>query len=278
MVDEQVTNIPRYHAWFLALILISFPIGAALVYKAIVPEWKRTQAGYVEAAVNRGVDLQKPGTRPFRTELRQILVESKTRVDRCTTCHLGVDEEKMKGARQPFASHPGDLLVTHPAERFGCAICHGGRGSATTYELAAHVPEEHFHDPLTPKLLLEARCGGCHLGREVPDAPRLTEGRQAIEEARCTGCHDIPGYPATPPTIALDGVGAKVSPKWLDGWLADPASYLPRHRMPRAASRATGWAARAERWHRTWAAWRKRPPPPGSPHSSAIPTPSIPRP
>ncbi|MFQ5843672.1 MAG: c-type cytochrome, partial [Planctomycetota bacterium] len=233
MVDRPITNLPRYHVYFLALVLVSFPIGAALVYQAIYPEWRQVQGGYVVAAQNRGVDLQKPGVQPFRKELRQILVESKTRVDRCTTCHLGVEEDKMRGAPEPFAFHPGDLLVSHPPGRFGCAICHGGRGSATTYELAAHLPDEDFHDPMTPRLLLEARCGACHLGAEVPGAPRLSEGRRVIDEARCVGCHDIPGFPSGPPTIALDGVGEKVPAGWLRGWLQDPASYLPRHRMPR---------------------------------------------
>jgi hypothetical protein len=86
VVEKPITNVPRYHAYFLALIVVSFPIGAALVHKAVYPEWRQVQGAYIEAARNRGVNLQPPGVQPFTKKLRQILVESKT-IPGTSSCH-----------------------------------------------------------------------------------------------------------------------------------------------------------------------------------------------
>src|SRR5437667_2214173 len=53
------------------------------------------------------------------------------RVDRCTTCHLGVDQKTYADAPQPFKTHPNlDLFLAssspHPTESFGCTTCHSG--------------------------------------------------------------------------------------------------------------------------------------------------------
>jgi hypothetical protein len=58
--------------------------------------------------------------------IRQNLLPGLQRVDRCTTCHLGVEDPTMKNAPQPFSFHPN--LAPHVPSKFGCTICHGGTG------------------------------------------------------------------------------------------------------------------------------------------------------
>ena len=39
-------------------------------------------------------------------------------VDRCTGCHLGVENSAMVDAEQPLKTHSGDWLANHPPDRF----------------------------------------------------------------------------------------------------------------------------------------------------------------
>ncbi len=55
------------------------------------------------------------------------------KVDRCTTCHLGIDQKGFENASQPFRTHPKlELFLSptspHPLEKVGCTVCHGGGG------------------------------------------------------------------------------------------------------------------------------------------------------
>ena len=94
-------------------------------------------------------------------EIRQVLVTNVTeelnftqvpRIDRCQTCHLGIDNLDYADAPQPFRTHPDlDLYVApeskHPRDSFGCTSCHEGRGRATTCVGVNHTPqsEEQQH-------------------------------------------------------------------------------------------------------------------------------------
>ena len=66
-------------------------------------------------------------------------------VDRCQSCHLGMDTKLVppamtltkadlglaKSHDAPFTSHPAqELLKIHTLDRFGCSPCHGGNGRA----------------------------------------------------------------------------------------------------------------------------------------------------
>ena len=62
-------------------------------------------------------------------DIRQDLLPGLQRVDRCTTCHLGVEDPTMKNAPQPFTFHAN--LAPHVPAKFGCTVCHGGQGLAT---------------------------------------------------------------------------------------------------------------------------------------------------
>lgn len=121
-----------------------------------------------------------------------------------------------------YAAHPRlDLFVgatsKHPAEKFGCSACHSGQGSATSFTLASHTPNdaeakerwikqhgwEHIHMwdfPMQPKRFTESACLKCHYqvtdlyssdGRN--EAPKVLRGYDIIREFGCFGCHEIHG-------------------------------------------------------------------------------------
>lgn len=84
----------------------------------------------------------------------------------------------------------------------------------------------------------------------VPEPVPVTAGRLLLHRRGCTGCHDLdlPAYPHDHGP-ALDHIGAKTHPAWLELWLRDPTLYLPHSRMPRvrlgdaARSRLVLWLA-----------------------------------
>ena len=114
-------------------------------------------------------------------EIKQVVVDKLKRIDRCTTCHLGSDNDKFKYSKQPFKSHPGKYLIWHPIENYGCTVCHEGQGLATNYEGAAHDQIRHWEKTMIPTALTQISCGKCHLGKNVPYASLLSDGRKALE-------------------------------------------------------------------------------------------------
>jgi mono/diheme cytochrome c family protein len=178
------------------------------------------------------------------------------RVDRCTTCHLGIDQKQYEDAPQPFKTHPNlDLYVTaaspHPLETFGCTTCHAGLDRATSFQNAAHMPRneeqqkqwekkygwfvDHFIDtPMLPMTNIEAGCYKCHNGSpEVPRAAQLNSGRDLIRIYGCFGCHKIPGYENIRKVGPdLSTVSGKLTKDWVRKWLANPKEFKSQARMP----------------------------------------------
>ncbi|MCK6460287.1 MAG: c-type cytochrome [Planctomycetes bacterium] len=189
--------------------------------------------------------------------LQQIWLEGADRVDRCTSCHMGVTWQGLDDAPQPFASHPKAPLAHHPVERFGCTFCHGGQGFATDLP-DAHGWVEHWEEPLLdrhlaadyrfrdPLAFLQYRCNLCHrFDRQIEGAPYINRGKQLIEQKGCRACHVINGRGgAIGPDLTR--VGEKgpeqydysrlTSMPTLFGWhiahLQNPKSYSPETVMP----------------------------------------------
>jgi mono/diheme cytochrome c family protein len=154
------------------------------------------------------------------------------RVDRCTTCHLGVADPLMKGAPGPFTLHYWTPHTPGQFDHFGCTSCHGGQGPATT-EGQAHGTAKDAGPPMLPISYLEAGCGRCHSGVAVPDAPRLSRGRAMMERYGCFACHSVKGREAfhsqAPP---LSSEPVKTGAVWLGRWLANPRNVDPNASMP----------------------------------------------
>ncbi len=177
-------------------------------------------------------------------------------VERCMTCHLGVDQPQ-RGSSWPavLRAHPRlDLFVgessPHPYGQLGCTVCHGGDGRATDFRRADH--DATGDDPsstMLPLPLLGAACQGCHgaalagaaptdtaptdtastgtapaSAASIPSVELNAEGQGLLFELGCRNCHatEAAGRPA--PWLA--GLAEKADQRWLyDRLLAPPSGH-----------------------------------------------------
>lgn len=159
-------------------------------------EWKDYQNEYREMLLKKITRSSNPAfydrVSTMKPEIRQVVVGEWKEVERCPTCHLGIDDPLFANAKQPFRTHPNlELLKKHPTDKFGCTICHGGQGLATTVEGAAHRTIADWPVPMVTKGLMQSRCGICHKDFEAIGADRLVTGREIFKEMHCAGCHQI---------------------------------------------------------------------------------------
>lgn len=196
--------------------------------------WRDIQEEYRSQLIkNADSDKSRRAAEGFRIEHRQLYLPQLKRIDRCTTCHLGVENPAMAGADQPLAHHSGDILQHHPADKFGCTICHQGRALAVKRE-EAHgwhddgAPVAHIDEPMLRGEAVYTSCGRCHaevdlygggedlyaeasghsgqgpavedaalngaeLRSMVAHADRLVRGKRLTVEKGCLGCHAYRG-------------------------------------------------------------------------------------
>ena len=198
-------------------------------------------------------------------QIQQIVVEKlqddyyfakAQKVDRCITCHLGIDQKGLENAPQPFRTHPNlDLFLSsnspHKLEEIGCTTCHGGSGQSVSFTTAAHTPRspeqaqewkkkhgwqalEFWADKMLPLNHVEASCAKCHTGTvDVPQAPKLNEGRRLVTEYGCTGCHKVEGMDRWKVGPSLTHVQSKLDADWIVRWLQNPKEFRHSTKMPR---------------------------------------------
>ncbi|OGX06123.1 MAG: hypothetical protein A2Z88_04330 [Omnitrophica WOR_2 bacterium GWA2_47_8] len=178
------------------------------------------------------------------------------KVDRCTTCHLGINNPDYKNAPHPYRTHPQlELFVgnesAHPLEDFGCTVCHQGRGRGTDFTSAVHTPSSeeqrkewekkygwqeyhHWETPMYPMPYVEAGCFKCHSGESpIKGAKKLSLGLNVIERAGCYSCHAIDKYKNWPkPGPDLTHITAKLDKDWVYRWISDPKSFRHNTWMP----------------------------------------------
>jgi mono/diheme cytochrome c family protein len=222
-------SLRKFYGWFTALGLLVGILVVIGYHRDEYREWKDYQRKFIQEEIRRAATPQQR-LQAERTpvEVRQILLPELNRVDRCTTCHLAVEDPSYGGYPQPLAYHP--LHEQHPFERFGCTVCHRGQGRATTTADAhGHVP--HWDSPMLPSQYLQASCGQCHEASDNPAAPELARGRQVFEESGCRGCHKLNGVGGVLGP-ELQKVGARRSPEWLKKHFVAPASVTPGSAMP----------------------------------------------
>ena len=130
----------RLHVLFACLGLSFLLIFSWVMYREETAEWRSTQARFRQLERTRKNPHQLAQSASIGG-LRQVWLPELGRVDRCGTCHLGIDDPAFAGAPAPFAAHPGTWLSTHPTDRFGCTVCHDGQGQATDFANAAHQPQ-----------------------------------------------------------------------------------------------------------------------------------------
>ncbi len=197
-------------------------------------EYRRTQKEYRALLLRRAGSLKEVrSAQAMEVGIRQIWIpEFGNRVDRCTTCHLGVEEAKMGQQPEPFRTHPRTPHTPADFQRFGCVACHQGQGRATTLK-EAHGEAPDWDSPLLPVRYTEAACGRCHTGDSVPEASLLSAGRALMSRAGCYGCHRVAGregWKSEAPR--LNGLALKTNSAWLRAWLKSPRTLRPGTWMP----------------------------------------------
>ncbi|MEE3195369.1 MAG: c-type cytochrome, partial [Candidatus Neomarinimicrobiota bacterium] len=178
------------------------------------------------------------------------------KVDRCVTCHIGIDKDGFEDAPQPYTTHPKlDLMVgpssSHPISEFGCTSCHAGRGRGTGFYSSAHSPndketehrweEEHdwepmhyWENPMLPTRYTEAGCYKCHSGNmPLKEAETLSLGLSVYEKSGCYACHNVDRWDDAPkPGPSLYKLASKTNKDWTYKWIMDPRSFRHNTWMP----------------------------------------------
>lgn len=205
----------RRFAWVSLLLTLSLAVSPL---KDFFRQWRGYQRQYASYIKSR------PDAKALRSRMEpgihQIWLPRLGVVDRCTTCHLGINEPTLAGASvpEPFRAHPA---IPHNPESWGCTVCHRGQGPATKVE-EAHEITDSWEQPILPGRFIQASCGTCHYN-DLAQAPRLDRGRRLLARLDCTGCHKIAGI-ARPAMLAPDltDIGTKVSREWIYKWLKEP--------------------------------------------------------
>ncbi|MDB4444155.1 c-type cytochrome [bacterium] len=227
----------RVFAGLSVILLIVFGIA---IYDDYDREWKDFQKEFYRIALEKAEDdREKAFVRGRKVEIKQILVDGGGRVDRCTTCHLGVDDSRFSKAEEVFRTHPNPLQ--HPFPKFGCTICHGGEGRSTTAEEAHGHPEDWENPtervPMLQTKYIQASCGKCHVDDSISGMPILALGRKLLDEKGCFNCHKVNGVGrrSIGPDLSREGVYGREayrSPNWLFKHFKDPAFLVPDTEMP----------------------------------------------
>lgn len=232
--ETTFRNLNRLHVWFALSALALLGATLWMVAANYSQPWRAYQQTY-HAQIDPAAPAVPTIKQIWLPELKlDYHFQKVARFDRCTTCHLGLDRGDPKQSAeaasrgepaQPFRPHPRlDLFVAagspHPAEQFGCTICHDGQGSATDFTLASHTPNDlgqrarwwqeygwrrhgSWDEPMLPARFAESHCLKCHhevvdlepSGRfRDPPAAKLLAGYQLVRDYGCFGCHEINGF------------------------------------------------------------------------------------
>jgi cytochrome c551/c552 len=197
-------------------------------------EWKTYQSKYfqmtadnLEKQAGAETDPKKASdlralakkTRNSPLEIRQIIVGDLNRFDRCTTCHVAMDEytnPTMKTPSDwpnPYKGHPqvdGALVKSHPFTKYGCTACHEGQGLATT-AAGAHGHVMAWENPMLSVKdgHIQGSCVKCHDNFEhLKGAEIATKGRALFKQHGCYGCHSINGWGQTI-SVGLEDIADK---------------------------------------------------------------------
>jgi cytochrome c1 len=208
-----------------------------LVVLAIAPvkdhfsEWRHYQKQYLQMIRGRRDNVTL--LRRFQPGIQQIWNPDAGVVDRCQTCHTGLEQASLGNVKtEPFGAHPP---IPHQLTEFGCVVCHRGQGAATTVA-GAHDSTKAPNEPLLPARYMEASCGQCHHA-PLMGTPNLNEGRTLLASYGCLRCHAVklPDGSAMTPTDdppPLTQIAEKTSREWIYAWLKNPQSWSATATMP----------------------------------------------
>jgi cbb3-type cytochrome c oxidase subunit III len=154
---------------------------------------------------------------PAPVLLRQVVNPTLGIADRCVSCHVSMAPGEQSAAGPGMAPHPP---VVHDPGEFGCTVCHGGQGRATT-KADAHGTVAFWPEPMLPVRSTQAGCGTCHAVSDVPARAVFDRLAATFERLDCRACHRVDGRGGT---LRPDGGGMEgpdLSNVGLAGFAAD---------------------------------------------------------
>jgi cytochrome c551/c552 len=174
-----------------------------LIYGEWSPEYLRHQRQFREVVRQRS---GASAAEAVPSGIGQVWLPQTGDANRCVSCHVATTWRGFEAAAEPLRTHPADILRSHPVERFGCTLCHGGQGWALDRS-RAHGQVAHWDEPLfdaklagalLPGLerrsLTELRCNVCHRNeRETAGTPEINHAKRLIDQKGCRACHRING-------------------------------------------------------------------------------------
>jgi len=232
---------------FLLIILILY----AWIKEGFLSEWKKYQYEFREITAIEKKD-QPVAKDMIRTEIgiRELDLEALNRIDRCISCHLGIENPEMLNIQQPHTVHSGKFIANHPTEKYGCTICHGGQGRALTkVEAFGREEQTHWLYPILDQPYIQSSCGKCHLvlfgeDNKPHETETLMKGLEVFKREGCLGCHQARGVGATVgPDLTEQGEktrheynfqninGEQTVSNWLREHFRDPEVVSPGSQM-----------------------------------------------
>ncbi|MCC6588506.1 MAG: c-type cytochrome [Bryobacterales bacterium] len=250
----------------LALSVAAFVIlvvHGLVFYKQFFHKWQDYQTTYFDQA--RGLaksDAERAAVTGRSPRIEQYIVTrfGETRIDRCGTCHIAMDDPRFDKHAEPLKTHPysaalGDRQVNGKWERrhkfadFGCTVCHDGQGRGLE-EHYSHGEDHYWPDPLAgfvvqanwrkefqPKLkgraFMEANCAQCHTEENFAGTATVARGRQLFMGTNCYGCHRIEGLSDGTLGPDLTEAGKKFKIDYLWESIVDPRANSATSFMPK---------------------------------------------
>jgi cytochrome c2 len=195
---------PRRDRPLLAIAGVALLIATGLFFwRDRQRDWRYYQWEF-ENVVRQKFGAQKAATVP--EGLQQMWVAELRRADRCVTCHQGITWKGMETADHPHRTHPAAILASHPIDRYGCTLCHGGQGYSVDPD-EAHGPMPHWEEPVlgsflgegyslvgNKSALMQMQCNLCHrFDRQTKGAETINLAKNIVRAKGCRACHVING-------------------------------------------------------------------------------------
>lgn len=171
------------------------------VAKEYTPEWRAYQSEYIKQLIQKETNPETIATlkrKPIK--IKQIWNHELGIADRCTSCHMAVDNPLFKDAPEPFRYH--EAAREHDFHKIGCTVCHRGQGRATETIQAHAKGIMHWEEPMWELNMVQVSCPKCHeeiyrTGYRLKGAEILTQGRDLTVknemDIECVSCHKIRG-------------------------------------------------------------------------------------
>ncbi len=205
-------------------------------------DWRKHQSEY-----QRLLQIKNSSPENIPSEIHQIVLKDLNIIDRCPSCHLGIENPQMREAPSPYKSHEITLLQKHSREKFGCTLCHRGKGRVLRVQEAC--TGAHTNESIYSLEYIQSSCGKCHLAIFQKNLPivgteKLLRGLEIFRREGCLGCHKVRKVGGTiGPDLTDQGNKIKESysfthvegkhtiPNWLKMHFINPEKVSPGSQM-----------------------------------------------